>query len=182
MSLATNENRSAPGTIWKREKFMILTWQVLGQCLEHLKRQIEEQNVRPSAIVAISRGGLVLGTYLGNAFGIRDLQIISIIRNTSDEKRSDRGAPQLRWMAPDASLQGHTVLLVDDITGDGGTLRFACQHLAERQPQRLLTAVIVKNENTRFLPDFHAVEVGEWTVFPWERPLDGAERTELIRL
>ena len=172
MMVGPAEGRRAAVNLWKREKFMVLSWEVLGRCLDDLKRQIDGEGVRPTAIVAISRGGLVLGTYLGNIFGIRDVRVLSILRNTSDEKRSDRGEPQLRWMAPDTSLEGHTVILADDIAGDGGTLQFACELLAQRRPERLFTAVIIKNENTLFSPDFYAVEVGEWTIFPWEQPLN----------
>lgn len=168
--------------LWKRKKFMIMSWETLGGYLDRLQSQIDAAGIRPTAIVAISRGGMVLGAFLGNRYGIRDVHILSIIRNSSDEKRSDRGEPRLRWMAPDDSLQGHTVILADDIAGDGGTLAFA-RHLVEaRQPDRLQTAVIVKNANTRHQPDFFAIEVDEWTIFPWEQPLrDASEQTEYLQ-
>lgn len=177
------DTSAKPGIdIWKREKYMLMTWETMGAYLDSLKTQIDAAGIRPTAIVAISRGGMVLGAYLGNRYGIRDVQVLSIIRNTSDEKRSERGEPKLRWMAPDESLQGHCVILADDIAGDGGTLAFAQELLATRRPDSLYTAVIVKNANTRCLPDFHAVEVEEWTIFPWEKPLqDDREQSEFLK-
>lgn len=183
MTIHTGEQLNHPVQLWKREKFIILTWEVLGQCLDDIKRQMDERNFSPTAIVAISRGGLVLGTFLAYAFGLRDVQVMSIVRNTSDEKWSDRKEPRLQWMAPTTSLEGQTVVLTDDIVGDGGTLTFACDQLKKRRPESFCTAVIVKNENTRFAPDYYTVEVGEWTVFPWERSVDSKNaRTEFIRL
>lgn len=168
--------------LWKRKKYMIMTWETMGRYLEALKAQIDAAGIRPTAIVAISRGGMVLGAFLGNRYGIRDVQVLSIIRNASDEKRSDRGEPQLRWMAPDESLKGHCVILADDIAGDGGTLAFAHRLLEARQPDKLYTSVIVKNANTQHQPDFHAVEVDEWTIFPWEKPLqDSREQIEYLK-
>ncbi len=167
--------------LWKREKYLILTWDAVGKCLDSLKSQIDTKGITPTEIVAISRGGMILGTYLGNRYGVRDVQILSIIRNSSDQKRSERGEPVLRWMMPEGSLKGQTVLLADDIAGDGGTLEFALDLLKQRGAERVFTVVVVKNANTRFEPDFHAVEVDEWTIFPWEPPLtELTEDAELI--
>ncbi len=109
MSIDTGEQPPSPVQLWKREKFMILTWEVLGQCLDDLKRQMDERNFRPTTIVAISRGGLVLGTYLANAYGVRDVQVISILRNTSNEKRSEPSSPlssmELSFWCPNRTSQ-----------------------------------------------------------------------------
>lgn len=168
--------------IWRREKFVVLTWETAGACLDRIKRQIDDSGFRPTTIIGISRGGLVLSAYLANAFALRDLQVLSIVRNTSEEKYSARREPVLQWMAPETSLEGKDVLLADDISGDGGTLTLALELVRRRGPASLRTAVIVKNENSRLQPDYHAIVVGDWLVFPWERPAPTGAAQELVTL
>lgn len=168
--------------IWKREKFVVLSWETAGACLDRIARQVDESGFRPTTIIGISRGGLVLATFLANAYGLRDLQVLSIVRNTSEEKYSARGAPVLQWMAPLTSLEGKDVILADDISGDGGTLRLALDLVRRRGPRSVRTAVIVKNENSQLAPDYHAIVVGDWLIFPWERPAPEGAAQEPIRL
>lgn len=168
--------------LWKREKFLLLSWEALGQCMDRIKAKVESEGFVPTTIVGISRGGLVLAAYLANRYGLRDLQVMSIVRNTSEEKYSPRSAPVLKWMTPGESLEGKRVLVADDIAGDGGTLTFALDILRSRSPAEIRTAVVVKNENSRVQPDYHAIEVGDWIVFPWEPPADESATTEPITL
>lgn len=167
--------------LWKREKFLILGWDALGECLNRIKQQIDRSGFVPTTIVGISRGGLVLASHLANAFGLRDLQVISIVRNTSEEKYSSRKEPKLQWMAPDSSLEGKHLLVADDIAGDGGTLTFALGLLEKRRPASVRTAVVVKNQNSRFIPDYQAIEVSDWIVFPWEPRVNKEAQTEVIK-
>lgn len=182
MSAAGEARSAGPPDLWRRERFLVLGWEALGRCLEVLAAQIEASGFRPTAIVAISRGGMVPAVFLANAFGLRDVQVISILRNVSNEKYSERGEPRLRWMAPDTPLDGERVLLVDDIAGDGGTLDLALGLLAGRNAAAVRTAVVVKNQGSRLEPDYRAITVDDWIVFPWEPPAPAGARTEAIRV
>jgi uncharacterized protein len=166
--------------LWRREKFLVLTWEALGNCLARIKADIDRSGFVPTTIIGIARGGLVLSSYLANQYGLRDMQAISIVRNSSETRYSDRKVPRLQWAAPDTSLEGKRVILADDIVGDGGTLRFALGLLKERGASEVRTAVIVKNENSPIEPDYRAIQVGDWIVFPWEPPLEPGAKSELV--
>src|SRR5262249_19053487 len=103
--------------------------------------------------------------------------------NTSEKRYSDRKEPRLQWMAPEDSLEGKSVLLVDDIAGDGGTMAFALELVRSRRPAALRAAVVVRNANSPYHPDYHAIVVNDWIVFPWEPKVeDGTARVEPISL
>ncbi|NJL83414.1 MAG: hypothetical protein HC890_11525 [Chloroflexaceae bacterium] len=159
--------------LWKKEKLFVLDWNGLGECLEKIRFQILESSFTPTTIVSISRGGLILGASLANLFNIRDFYVMSITRNLSNEKYSTRKQAEFRWIAPEpTNFVDKHVLVADDIAGDGGTLALATAVLRSRGATSLGTAVIVKNQNSKFNPDFLAFTVDDWVVFPWEPPAE----------
>lgn len=156
------------GPLWKREHLLSLSWQELGVCMESLREQILDSGFKPTCIVGICRGGLVLATCLSNVFDIRNFQVLGIARNLSNDRYSQRAPARFDWLSPERGLKGERVLIADDIAGDGGTLALACETLRGYEPEEIRTAVIVKNQGSKITPDYFAVSVDDWVVFPWE--------------
>ena len=92
------------------------------------------------------------------------------MRNLSDKKFHRGAHAQFSWIAPaPETFANKRVLVVDDIAGDGGTLSLAIEILRGREASQIRTAVIAKNVNSQFEPDFKALTVDDWLIFPWER-------------
>jgi hypothetical protein len=72
--------------------------------------------------------------------------------------------------------------VVDDITGDGGTLFLTLKVLKEMGASQIKTAVIAKNVHSKFEVDFQAITVDEWIIFPWERHDDSKKIKEIKSL
>ncbi|MGQ4808060.1 hypothetical protein NKDENANG_01427 [Candidatus Entotheonellaceae bacterium PAL068K] len=156
--------------LWTKKRLLHLGWATLGHCVERLNAQIEASAFRPTTIVGIARGGLGLALFLANYHHIQDFYVMAITRNLSDQKFHRGARAQFAWMAPQpATFANKHVLIADDITGDGGTLSLAIEVLRDMEASHLRTAVIAKNVNTQLEPDFHALTVDDWLVFPWER-------------
>lgn len=156
-------------SLWKKEKLIIIDWQTLGNYFEDIASEVVKSSFEPTTIACISRGGLILGTYLSNVLGIRDFYILSITRNSTNQKFSTRQEPAFLWMAPEpAQLANKNVLIADDIVGDGGTLALAVDIIKSKGASSVSTASIVKNQNAKFAPDYFKLSVDDWVVFPWE--------------
>ncbi len=154
--------------LWKRQNLLVLDWAELGRSMERITQSIVDSGYKPTCVVGICRGGLPLATHISNVLGIPRFHVLSITRNLSNERYSQRGPPRFGWMAPEGSFEGERVLLADDIVGDGGTLAAAVSHMRSLNPLDVRTAVVVKNQKAQYQPDHVALTVDDWVVFPWE--------------
>lgn len=162
------------GGLWRKARLRSITWQTVGAAFDILRNQIETSGFRPDAIAGICRGGLPLLTYLSNVWATGHVACMRITRNLQTAAYSERAPPRLDWIVPNAAFERKSVLLVDDIAGDGGTLTLARQVLFERGAREVRSAVLVKNRHCRVEPEYYVFSVDDWVVFPWE-PLPALE-------
>lgn len=153
---------------WKQESCYILSWEMLGVCLDELRQHISNDLLVPTIVVGIARGGLIPATFFANTINGARFVAMSISRNRTNEVYSAKKVPELTWMSPELRFEGERVLLVDDVTSSGETLRFACDLLAERGADKIWTAVVARMERSAFVPDYTAVTLDDWIIFPWE--------------
>jgi hypoxanthine phosphoribosyltransferase len=132
-------------TLWKRERLLILGWQTLGDRLADLERQVRESGFEPSVILGMRRGSFVPAVFLSHALGIRECWPMFITRNSSDSHYSERRPAEVDFAGMSYRFDSQRILIVDDITGDGGTLELAVRLVADAKPEDVRTAVIVKN-------------------------------------
>ena len=154
--------------LWKRKHLLYMSWEKLGRYLDDLHNQVIESGYEPTCIIGIHRGGLVPATFFSNRLNLPNYKLLRILRNLSNTRYSQRATPKFGWIAPDSLIKGELVLLVDDIAGDGGTLVLALEKLYQLEPAAIKTAVLVKNVHAQTEPDYSAVCVDDWVVFPWE--------------
>ncbi|HJT66888.1 MAG TPA: phosphoribosyltransferase family protein [Pyrinomonadaceae bacterium] len=170
-------------SLWRREKLYLLSWEDLGKGLQKIRDQILSDGFRPVTVIGISRGGLVPATYFSHALHVDDFEVLGIARNASDDIFCLKREPELLWTSANRDYTGSSVLLVDDVAGEGKTLDFAVKFLKGKGATKVLTAVIARIQKCEFMPDYCAVEVDDWIVFPWENTaLDGSKQTQPIYL
>ena len=163
--------------IWKKTRLLKISWECLGQLMDRLTTFVEGLTPRPVVVVGIVRGGLCPALQVSHVLGTRECYLLDVVRNSSAETSySERGAPQIRWDLPAGAVEGKDVILVDDIAGDGGTMRLTVEHLERCGAKSVRTAVLVRNQGCNFDLDFHGVEVDDWVVFPWERQVASSGR------
>lgn len=72
-----------------------------------------------------------------------------------------RGTPELEWVVrPRTSLQGRTVLVIDDILDEGYTLAAILEECRDRGAERVLSAVLVDKQHPRRYKSLQADYVG----------------------
>lgn len=165
---------------WRRANLLTIGWSEMGRMLTGLAHDIKESGFAPSVIVGIARGGLPPAVTLSNLLGVTDFRILGIPRNTTNSRYSERGEAVLDYITPQRPVTGADVLIVDDIMGDGGTMALAVDTIRGLGAAEIRTAVVVRNVGSRGRADFQAVEVDDWTVFPWELPPGAEDSTTVL--
>jgi hypoxanthine phosphoribosyltransferase len=144
----------------------ILTWSGVAKDAKRLSGAIRSSGFGPDIIVAIGRGGLVPGRIISDFLHIKDLTAIKVehwgIAATPDEKAVIR-------FPLNADIKGKRVLLVDDITDTGDTLRVTLEYLRGFRPQEVRTAVLIHKTTSEVVPDYYLRKVTKWrwVIFPW---------------
>ena len=136
-----------------------------------------------SAMVTVTRGGLVPAAIVARELSIRVIETVSIASYHGEAGASETGqgaAVVLKGMASEiAAGQGDGILVIDDLVDTGQTARV----MRELLPRAHVAAVYAKPLG-RPLVDTFVTEVSQdtWIYFPWDlglsfqSPIAGASR------
>lgn len=170
-TLESRPDGIAPDTIAPRE---ILRWDEVGTAARQLATDITASGFDPEIVVAIARGGLLVGGALAYALGVKRCGSINVELYTG----VDQTLPEPLLLAPHLdgeSMAGRRVLLADDVSQSGLTLKLAVDILG-RMGAEVRTACYYTKPQTVFVPDFSWRRTDRWIVFPWsaDPPVTGA--------
>ena len=116
------------------------------------------------AIVAIARGGLTLAHVMGEGLDIRQVQSI---RTELYDKTKKREA--LSIFGKCEFKNAKKVLVVDDISDSGDTLKAVMQHLKrDFKDIEFSSATLFYKKSSIYEPDYWINEAVEWIDFFWE--------------
>jgi uncharacterized protein len=156
--------------------FHELSWQEF----DRLSRQLadEARAFQPELVIGIAKGGIFLGGALAGLLGL-DFQPVRLV-----ERSRDRGGPGQTPLRQDMppEVKGRRVLLVDDVSQSGNTLKLAQKQAKEAGAKAVHTATLLlrlgpNGKRLGAKPDYYAMETGDLVVFPWDYELSygGAE-------
>ncbi len=147
-----------------------LTWEDVEKIADELAESILKSNFQPDYIIGITAGGLIPLYFLARKLNLVD-KILTISANSYDkDKQHDLKILYL----PEVDLSNKKVLLVDEISGTGRTLREIARILIEKyQVRELRTVTFVTMEESEFCPDFYGrTEKKDWVLFPWDKKIN----------
>jgi hypoxanthine phosphoribosyltransferase len=143
----------------------ILTYELFGRAARELATTIAADGFRPDAIVAIARGGLTLAGVLGYALDVKMLGSLNVEFYTGVGETLD--APIVLPPTLDReSLQGKSILLVDDVADSGRTLALVLA-LLEAGGGEVRTACLYAKPQTVQEPTYTWRRTDKWIAFPW---------------
>jgi hypoxanthine phosphoribosyltransferase len=155
-----------PVPVKKHLRCEILSWESVARDARKLSDLIKTSGYNPSMVVAIARGGLVPARILCDYLHIRDLTSIKAehwgIAATPDKKAIIK-------FPLCTDIKDKKVLLVDDTTDTGDTLRVSIEHLRGFTPEELKTAVLIHKTTSDLVPDYYIKKITKWrwVTFPW---------------
>jgi len=152
------------------EEFLETSWEMFGELCRALALRVARE-YRPEVVVGIGRTGAIPGAIVASILRV-DFHAIKISRR--DEHDTELERPAVFSEVP-LEVQGRRVLIVDEISTSGDTLRLALAAIRDVGPSEVRTATsFVRPQGYR--PDFHALETDATVIFPWDRKVfDGNE-------
>ena len=144
----------------------LITWDEAYQLSRRLARQIKSSGFRPDLVVAIGRGGYVPARIVCD-FLLHNL-LTSIKVEHWDIAACKRPEAKVRFpLAVD--VRGQSILIIDDITDTGDTLRATLDYLKELGGEEMKTGVLQHKVTSTVEPDFYADLIKEWRwiIYPW---------------
>ena len=150
------------------------TWTEMQGLCEGAAKAIHDNGFRPTVIVPILRGGCFPGLVLSHALAVRRLCPLRVATTLSDDIRAERMPPRVD-IDTDLPITSQDVLLVDDVTNTGATLRAAKGALQRASPRSMLTVALVwdtvgtTQADARCEADIFVDKIAAWAQFPWEK-------------
>ncbi len=144
----------------------LVSWDHIYELSKTVARNIRQSGFQPDILVGLARGGLVPTRNLSDLLGVKD--VISIKVEHWGEVATKDGKVELKYPIK-TDLTGKKVLIVDDITDTGESIRVAKDYVQSLGPAEIRTAVLKHIFHSKFVPDFYADELKEWKwiIFPW---------------
>jgi hypoxanthine phosphoribosyltransferase len=99
----------------------LMSWEDLGDGARELAEQIHRDGYRPDIVLAVARGGLLVGGALGFALGVKNTFSMNVEFYTGVDERLEM--PMLLPPVPDlVDFHEQRVLIADDVADTGATL------------------------------------------------------------
>ena len=123
---------------------------------------------QPTAILGISRGGLIAAAVLSYKLDVRLIQAVRVEHYDDQNNRLASGARFVDGPEPLATLNITTerLLIVDDIVDTGETLKLVRRAVRDHADQIKVAALYVRSNQKR-AADWYWKFEDEWVVFPW---------------
>lgn len=144
----------------------LVTWGEVCRLSRRLAEKIQDAGFRPDVVVAIARGGYVPARLLCDVLGLYALESIRIGHYEAGAHK----IPQARLYSPlPVDVRGLKVLLVDDCSDTGNTLKLALEHLRSCMVQDIKVAVLHHKKVSPVMPDYYGQKVvtWRWLIYPW---------------
>ena len=143
----------------------ILSWELFGDASRELAQVIADDGYEPEMILAIARGGLLVGGALGYALGIKNVYTMNVEYYTGVEERLE--VPRILPPAPDfVDLEDARILIADDVADTGHTLR-SVQEFCAGKVGEVRVAVLYEKPSSLVSCDYVWRRTDRWINFPW---------------
>jgi uncharacterized protein len=149
-----------------------LSWELFGELCRVLALRVARE-FEPDMVIGIATAGVIPGAVIAAMLRV-DFYSMKISRREHGEVVRDH--PQLLTAAP-AQAAGRRVLLVDELSTSGETMRLGLAAVREVAPADVRSAASFVRPGG-FKPDFSSLETDALIVFPWDRKI--VENAEIV--
>ena len=146
----------------------LVTYDEITKWTLDVSRQVRDSDLRPSVIIGLTRGGWVPARLLCDHLHVKKLYAI---KTEHWGVTANQDGKALLTQELNANIENESVLIVDDITDTGESLKLAVGHVAALHPKEVRTVALLHITHSKTEPDFYSVKVPEeqwtWFIFPW---------------
>ena len=152
----------------------IMTWDMFGTASRDLARMVVLDGYEPDMVLAIARGGLLIGGAIGYALSIKNVYTMNVEFYTGVDERLD--VPRILPPAPDfVDLTDGKILVVDDVADTGHTLA-SVQEFCVGKVGEVRTGVLYEKSHSVVKCDYAWKKTDKWINFPWSDKPPVADR------
>ena len=144
-------------------QYLPISWNEYHTSAQKLAATVLDHTEPIDQIVAISRGGLTLGHLLTDLLRI-PISIISI-QSYTDIQTSGEAILTAKLQN---SIKHKHILLVDDVSDSGKTMRRATKYVTRAGAKKITTVTMFYKPHSVFRPDYFAKQTTKWILFPYE--------------
>ena len=142
-----------------------MNWELFYSLSREVAMKIVESGYEPDFVVGLARGGWVLSRVLCDFLGVKDL--VSLKVEHWGITATPNGKAQIKYPF-EINLTGRLVLVVDDITDTGESMRVATEYVKTLNPKEIRTAALRHITGSGVVPDYFGDEISwRWVIFPW---------------
>ena len=146
-------------------EFEVPTWNQIYTMLLSQAEKICQSGFKLDVIVGVTRGGLAPARILADLPEITDVVTVGVEFYVGvAETRSEPVLTQ--WVSAD--VENKKVLLINDVSDTGKSLRLAREHIRQRGATEIRIATVYSKPVSVIKPDYYEKGTCRWVVFPWD--------------
>jgi hypoxanthine phosphoribosyltransferase len=156
----------------------VMTWTDMGTASRTLAQAIHDDGYRPDIVLAIARGGLLVGGAVAYALEVKNTFAMNVEFYTGVDARLP--VPMILPPVPELIDLGEARLLIaDDVADTGATLDLVKEFCIGKVAE-VRTAVIYEKPRSIVKCDYVWRRTDQWIDFPWssEPPVTGGSGEE----
>ena len=153
-------------TLQQSERFEVPSWEQIYAMLLDLTRKIRNDKFNPDIIVGVSRGGWIPARVLSDLLENPEIANVKaeFYLGVAETKREP-----IITQSVSVDVKDMKVLVVDDVSDTGKSLRLVKAHLLEQGAKVLKIATLYYKPWSVTMPDYYEKKTRDWIIFPWER-------------
>jgi hypoxanthine phosphoribosyltransferase len=143
----------------------LMSWQDLGDGARELAEFVHRDGYKPDIVLAIARGGLLVGGAIGYALGVKNTFTMNVEFYTGVDERLEM--PMLLPPVPDlVDFAEQRVLIADDVADTGATLALV-KDFCQGKVAEVRCAVLYEKSRSAVSCEYVWRRTDSWIEFPW---------------
>ncbi len=147
-------------------RFEAPSWDQVYDMVIQLAKEVKASSFKPEVIVGVSRGGWPPARIMSDLLENDNLANMKVVFYKDIGVRNRK--PVITQPVTSA-VKGKKVLVVDDVSDSGHSLRVVSSHLREKGARGVKFCTLYLKPQSVFVPDYYARQTRKWIIFPWER-------------
>ncbi|WP_337860725.1 phosphoribosyltransferase [Ferroplasma sp.] len=149
-------------------KAVYVSWSEIEEWTKGIMKMVIEDKYNPDIIIGIARGGLVPARMVADYLFKKDL--VSIKTEHWGVTATVDGKAVLKEKL-NYDIAGKKVLIVDDITDTGESMKLSYNYIKSLNPAEVKTTSMLYVNDSKYTPDYYGKglqkEQWAWFIFPW---------------
>ncbi len=149
---------------------LFVDWYYAYDLCRDISKRIKDAGFMPDVIIGVARGGWYLARVLCDFLLVRDL--FSMKLEHWGVAATVTGRAELKYgldSVAQKKLDGSRVLIADDVTDSGESIKLVLEYVRSFGPADVKTAAMHHKTTSSFVPDFYGELMTEWRwiIYPW---------------